>query len=342
MSKRAVLLAAGFAAFALAAALAAAGKPAHSPTMKPPPTELEMTKDIDLGVILDTTSPLHLSIPLTNRSSRVITIQNLAKDCACTSVKVDKLTLAPGETATLRIVSNLTGKTNWYEGNIIVESDAVERIDQIRIHGRITGQIRIRPTRATLLTGEKHVPGSFSVFCDDQDGAWRYAGFTADDPALDLRLAKRETTPTTSVYDGTIDLRPGAAAARAAFQTAQITLRFVNDKLGRHFDLKYGVDIAVRRAVTVDPPQVSFLGKGTAQKRTVFVQSAQALAIDAARCASPCLSAAIHRINPKALRVDLVFRPALAQAGMPGSLACDLLSGGKTVGSFPINIVEIP
>ncbi len=305
--------------------------------------ELEITKDIDLGIILDTTSPVQLSIPITNRADRLITIQNVAKDCSCTSVKVDKLKLAPGETATLRVVTNLTGKTSFYEGNIIVESDAAERVDQIRIRGRITGQIRVRPNRLTVLTGAQQTPGSFSVFCDDQDGKWRYAGFTFTDPDLRIELKERETTPTTSVYDGTVDIETEAARKKyASFQTSLITLKFVNERLGRHLDLKCGVDVAMRRDVTVDPPQVVFIAKGDEQRRTILVQSVQALSIDAARCGSPCVTAAIHRIDPKALTVDLVFQPALANGGVPEGLACDLLWEGKTVGSVPINIVEIP
>ncbi len=244
----------------LAGAVAALGPKDMKKQAEP---DLVMKKDIDLGIILDTTSPIQLALPVTNQSSRLITIHDVAKDCSCTSVKIDKVKLAPGETATLRVVANLAGKTNLYEGNLIVESDAWEKVDQIHIHGQITGQIRIRPERVTLLMGDRAAPGSFSVFCDDQNGQWRYAGFVADDPDLAVQLHARETSLTTSVYDGTIDISSAAARKKYAdFQTSLVTLTFVNDKLGRHFDLKYGVDIAVRRAVTVDPPQVMFLGNG--------------------------------------------------------------------------------
>jgi hypothetical protein len=206
----------------------------------------------------------------------------------------------------------------------------------------ITGQIRIRPERVTLLTGVQRTPGSFSVFCDDQNGAWRYAGFVSDDPNLVVRLQKRETSPTTSVYDGTVDI--GSEAARrsyADFQTSRVTLSFVNDRIGRHFDLKYGVDIATRRDVTVDPPLVMYLGNGTEQKRTVLVQSAEALNIDSAQCSSPSLKASIRRVDGKALQVDLVFSPAPGQGSDAGNLVCELLSSGKTTESIPINIVDI-
>jgi hypothetical protein len=128
----------------LAAAVLSAMSACQHQTMKHPDTvtELEMKKDVDLGLILDTTKPLYLTIPITNRAKRTVTIQKLAKDCSCTSVKIDKFRLDPGEVATLTIVTNLTGKTNSYEGNVIIESDALERISQIRVRGRITGQIR--------------------------------------------------------------------------------------------------------------------------------------------------------------------------------------------------------
>jgi len=310
-------------------------------TMKQPENELEMRKDVDLGIILDTTSPVQLALPITNRSGRVITITDVAKDCSCTSVKVDKLRLAPGETATLRIVANLAGKTDLYQSNLIVESDAVEKIDQIHLHGLITGQIRIRPGRVTMLIGDKPAPGAFSVFCDDQNGKWHYTGFTSDDPHLVVHLKERETSPTTSVYDGTVSIAPDAARGKyGPFQTALVTLTFSNDKLGRHFDLKYGVDIAARRDITIDPPQVMFLGNGAEQRRTFLVQSAQALSIDAARCSAPGMEAAIHRVDARAVKIDLIYKPAHELDGS-GSLECELLSGGKTIGSVPINIVEI-
>jgi hypothetical protein len=100
--------------------------------MKQSEPELVMKKDVDLGIILDTTSPIQLALPITNQSNRLITIQDVAKDCSCTSVKIDKVKLAPGETATLRVVTNLAGKTDLYESNLIVESDAAEKVDQIR------------------------------------------------------------------------------------------------------------------------------------------------------------------------------------------------------------------
>ena len=323
------------------AGVAAANHSNHK-TMKQSESELEMKKDVDLGIILDTTSPVQLALPITNRSNRAITIQDVAKDCSCTSVKIDNLKLAPGETATLRVVANLAGKTDLYQSNLIVESDSLEKIDQIHLHGLITGQIRLRPDRVTVLTGDKQAPGAFSVFCDDQNGKWRYTGFAADDPHLVVQLKERETSPTTSVYDGTVDIVSQAARQKyGAFQTTLVTLTFINDKLGRHFDLKYGVDVALRRNVTIDPPQVMFLGNGVEQRRTLLVQSAQALSIDAARCSVPGIQAAIHRVDAKAVKVDLVYLPSLVSGRGAENVACELLSGGKTIGSIPINIVEI-
>jgi hypothetical protein len=311
-------------------------------TMKQADNELEMKKDVDLGIILDTTSPVQLALPIVNRSTRVITITDVAKDCSCTSVKIDKLKLAPGETATLRVVANLAGKTDLYQGNLIVESDAVEKIDQIHLHGLITGQIRIRPGRVTVLTGDQQTPGTFSVFCDDQNGKWRYTGFVADDPHLVVQIKPRATSPTTSVYDGTVDIASDTARRNyGTFQTALVTLTFINDKLGRRFDLKYGVDVALRRNVTVDPPQVMFLGDGTEQRRTLLVQSPQAFSIDAANCSAPGIRATLRRVNAKAVKVDLLFQPSLGSGRALEKGACELVSGGKTIGSVPINIVEI-
>jgi hypothetical protein len=328
-------------AIALVLALAGVAAVSHK-TMKQAEYELDMKKDVDLGIILDTTSPVQLALPIINRSTRVITITDIAKDCSCTSVKIDRLKLAPGETATLRIVANLAGKTDLYQSNLIVESDAIEKIDQIHLHGLITGQIRIRPGRVTVLTGDQQTPGAFSIFCDDQNGKWRYTGFVADDPHLVVQLKPRETSPTTSVYDGTVDIASDAARQNyGTFQTALVTLTFINDKLGRRFDLKYGVDVAMRRNVTVDPPQVMFLCDGTEQRRTLLVQSPQAFSIDAAHCSTPGIRATVHRVNAKAVKIDLLYQPSLASGRGLENVACELLSGGKTIGNVPINIVEI-
>jgi hypothetical protein len=328
----------------LAAAVLSAMSACQHQTMKHPDTvtELEMKKDVDLGLILDTTKPLYLTIPITNRAKRTVTIQKLAKDCSCTSVKIDKFRLDPGEVATLTIVTNLTGKTNSYEGNVIIESDALERISQIRVRGRITGQIRIRPARATVLMGDEHAPCAFSVFRDDQDGSWRYAGFSSDDPNLTVVLKRRETSPTTSVYEGTVDLVPGATRKTYSnFQTVPVILNFVNDHLGRHLDLKYGVDLAVRRRVAIDPPQVTFLAGQGEQRRRVTVQSVAALSVDAAQCTSSTIRAAIHRISPQTISVQLVYYPEAAAEAVTQNLVCELKSDGKIIGNVPISIVEI-
>ena len=312
-------------------------------TMKPTDSDLEIKKDIDLGIIVDSTSPLQLSIPIKNRADRTITIQRISKDCSCMSVKIDKLKLAPGETATISVVTNIATKSGLYLSSIVVESDAVEKIDEIQIRGQITGQIRVRPLRATILTGEQRAPGAFTIFCDDQDGRWNYTGFASKDPNLEIQLKEKETTPTTSVYEGTVDFRTEDVRKNyTAYGETLTTLNFQNNHLGKTFKINLPVDIAVRRSVTVDPPQVVFIAKGADQKRTLLVQSVQPLSIDAVRCASPCVTTAIHRIDPKALTVDLTFLPALAKGEAPGSVACELMSDGKTIGSVPINIVEIP
>jgi hypothetical protein len=82
--------------------------------------------------------------------------------------------------------------------------------------------------------------------------------------------------------------------------------------------------------------------KGGEQRRTVLVQSAQDLTIDAARCDFPCVKSVIRRIDPKALAIDLDFLPALAPEVIPENLACKFVSDGKTIGSVPINFVRIP
>jgi hypothetical protein len=311
--------------------------------MKPSDAELEIKKDIDLGMIIDSTAPLRFSIPVRNASNRLITIQKLSKDCSCMSVKIDKLKLAPGEVATIRVVSNLMGKSSVFTNEIIVESDAIEKVDEIQIRGQITGQVRIRPQMATMVSGDQPAPGCFTVFCDDQDGKWKYTGFESDDPHLAIQLKKRQTTPTTSVYDGSVDFKDEEARRTyAAYHQSSVTLNFVNDRLGKSLKLPYPIEIAVRRRVAVDPPQVTFVAKGDEQKRTVLVQSRDAVTIDAVQCASPAIKTAMQRIDRNSLVISLVFLPTSSLGESPGPLACDLVSGGKTVGSIPINIVDVP
>jgi hypothetical protein len=94
--------------------------------------------------------------------------------------------------------------------------------------------------------------------------------------------------------------------------------------------------------VAVDPPQVTFVAKGNEQKRTVLVQSQEAVRIDAIQCASPAIKTAMQRIDRTSLVVSLIFRPTSSLGESPGPLDCDLMSGGKTVGRIPINIVDVP
>jgi hypothetical protein len=311
--------------------------------MKTSDTELQMTKDVDVGLVLDSSRPLQLSIPIKNISGRVITIHQVSKDCSCTSVHVDELKLAPGQSTTVRIVSNLTGKSGQYIGNIVIESDAAEKIDEIQVRGMITGQIRIRPTSATVLMGDQSVSGAFTVYCDDQDGKWKYMGFNSGDPQLAVQLKESKTTPTTSVYEGAIAVDHRAAwKSDTAYCMTTITLKFENERLGRNLEINYPVEIVVRRHVTLDPPQVIFISGGAKQQRTVVAQSAEETKIDAAKSSSPCLQVSLRRIDAKSSLLDLIYIPSSGPEGYPEQLKCDLLSGGRIIGSIPIHLVDIP
>jgi hypothetical protein len=306
-------------------------------------SELGLKKDIDLGVILDTTQPLDLTIPVKNLANRKLTITKVSKDCSCTSVSIDKNVLLPGETAYLHVVTNLTGKTNLYTGSIIIQSDSVEQMDEILIHGQITGQIRIRPQRTTLLTGDESAPGNFTVFCDDQDGEWKYLGFSSDDPDLVVTLNQKSTSPTTSIYEGLATLNHQASAkSQTDYHVSLITFKFANDKLGKNLELKYPIDIAVRRKISTDPSKVIFLHDATEQKRSVLIQSKDPIFIDAADCNSPAVKAALLRIDNKTVIIELISVPKAIQGATTPDFTCDLRSKGKILTSIPISFVNIP
>ena len=306
-------------------------------------TELEMNHQIDLGTILDTTIPIQLSIPVTNRSARKITISKLSKDCSCTAVSIDKTSLNPGETAQVRVSTNLTGKTNLYMGEVIIESDATEKIDEIQIQGRITGQIRVRPFQTTLVLGEKYTPASFTVFSDDQNGKWRYTGFTSDDPNLQVEISLKSNSPTTSIYAGTVQIPNKEARTQYAdYRQSAITLKFVNDQLGKTIELKHMVALVTRRSVTTDPVQVTFAHATGEQKRSVLVQSADAIDVDSVTCPSPCVKPSFQRIDPNTVMVQVTYFPRLLQGDFPSDISCDLHANGKMIASIPVHVVSVP
>jgi len=302
-----------------------------------------MKHEIDLGIILDTTKPIELFIPVKNRSERKVTIVKVSKDCSCTSVSIDKTSLMPGESAHVRVSTNLTGKTNLYRGEVVIESDATEKIDEIQIQGTITGQIRIRPWQSTVVLGDHYVPATFTVFSDDQNGKWKYAGFTSDDPNIRIELTSTLTSPTTSTYAGTVVIpKEEERAGYAKSQRAVVTLRFNNDRIGKSLELKHVVELVTRRSVTTDPSLVTFNGGEIEQKRTILVQSGDPIDIDSAICGSPCLKSAIRRLDAKSLLIELTFQPVANQGDLPQNMTCDLQSSGKTLASIPINVVSIP
>jgi hypothetical protein len=305
-------------------------------------TELEVKHFIDMGTILDTTIPLELFIPVKNRGSRTVTVTRLSKDCSCTSVSIEKMKIAPGETTNLRVSTNLSGKSALFVSEIVIESDSTEKVDEIQIKGLITGQIRIRPLRTALLMGEKDAPGSFTVFCDNQDGEWKYSGFTTDDPNLRVDLKLTSESPTTSTYAGMVTLPPEARAGYPDYSAAIVKLSFDHRRLGRKLELTLPVDLVVRRKLTTDPPRVTFDHAAAGQTRTVLVQSADAIAVDAATCESPCIKPNLRWIDKKTLLVELAFDPAQFAAQPPKDLSCSLRSGGQPVASIPINVVTVP
>ena len=306
-------------------------------------TELEMKHQIDLGIILDTTKPIELYIPVKNRSDRKVTIAKVSKDCSCTAVSIDKTSLKPGETAHVRVSTNLSGKTNLYRGEVVIESDATEKIDEIQIRGQITGQIRVRPWQSTLVLAEKYAPASFTIYSDDQNGKWTYAGFTSDNPDLRVKLVTESTSPTTSTYTATVSIpKDEARTGYGANRKAVVTLRFMNDRLGKSLELNHLVDLVTRRSVTADPPQVTFGDGVRDQRRTVLIQSADPIEIDAAICNSPNIKSTLQRLDAKSLLVELTYHPNGKQGDLPENLACELQSSGKTLASIPINVVSIP
>jgi hypothetical protein len=305
-------------------------------------TELEMKHQIDLGMILDTTIPIELFLPVKNRSARQITISRVSKDCSCTSVSIDKTVLAPGEVATIRVHSNLSGKTDRYLGEVVIESDATEKIDEIQVTGQITGQIRVRPLRTTVVMGDKYAAGSFTIFCDDQNGKWKYTGFTAEDPNLNVEITPKSTSPTTSTYAGVVHIPAAAQKSYPDFGTVMVKLKFENENLKRSLDLNFAVDLVIRRKITTDPAQVTFNHATKDQKRTVLVQSGDAIKVDSVTCGSPCVKSSLRWIDPKTLIVDLAFNPSAGAGKVPEDLACDLHAGGKRIASIPIHVVQIP
>ena len=306
-------------------------------------TELEMQHVIDLGVLLDTTIPLQLSIPVKNTSQRKITISKVSKDCSCTSVSIDKTVLLPGESASIAVVTNLTGKTNYYQGEVIIESDATEKIDEIQVKGRITGQIRIRPLRSAVIMGDKYAPGSFTVFCDDQTGKWKYLGFTSEDPNVHAELVLKSTSPTTSTYDGGVSIpQETARKGYPDYSVTTITLKFGNDHLGKTLELRLPVDLFIRKNVTTDPAQVTFDHATKGQKRTILVQSGDPLNVDSVTCGSSCVKSNLRWIDKKTLIVELAFDPESHQATTSQDMACDLRASGKSIASIPIHVVTIP
>jgi hypothetical protein len=310
--------------------------------MKQNASELELKKDIDLGLIIDTTIPLELFIPIKNTSNRVITIHNVAKDCSCISVKLDKWKLQPGEVATLRYSANIGGRTDRFASDVVIESDAQERFDEIVIRGLITGQVRVRPSVVTTLTGAQESPGQFTVFCDDQSGQWNYKGFDSDTSDLQVALHAASSSPTTSTYNGTITVPADWSKKRKTdYLSTSVTLNFTNDRIGRDLKVVVPVEVATRRKITLDPPVVTFLASGGKQTRAILVQSAEALGIEKARCPSRCITAAIHPINSHELRLEVVFQPDTDSKQTSQGFACDLLSEGKAIGSVPINVIEI-
>jgi hypothetical protein len=238
--------------------------------------------------------------------------------------------------------TNLTGKTNFYKGEIIIESDATEKIDEIQVQGTITGQIRVRPWKSTLVLGEKYSPASFTVFSDDQNGKWNYVGFTSNDPDLQVEISLKSTSPTTATYAGTVEIPQETPKGYGDFQQVVVTLKFSNDRLGKNIELKHIVEVVKRRDVTTDPAQVTFQHTVQDQKRIIVVQSSDPIDIDSATCGSPCIKPTLQRIDPKTLLLELVYDPSSANAEPPQNLGCDLQFKGKTLASIPINFITIP
>jgi len=275
-------------------------------SIEPDSPELAVKKTIDVGLVSYDSAPLSFNIPITNKSGRQISISRLSKDCSCTSLALDRSTLGPGDTAFLHVDINLTGKSGKFYSQLVIQSDSREKLTEIQIQGQVIGQIRIRPERGSLFIGRNAKPAYFTVYCDEENGNWKYLGCDSSLPDLIVTLNRATKSPIASVYNAVANLRSNNTDwIQKDYYENIITLHFYNESMKKTLDIKFPIDCVTRKQYSVQPAVVLFDSSTIAQSRRVLVQAEDAFTIDSIQCNAAFLTYKIKQINDKSCLIDI-------------------------------------
>lgn len=160
---------------------------------------------IDLGVIYDTAHNIEVQTEYENLTTSEISISNISWDCGCTSAKLDKYLLAPGEKGSLRMAFDPSHKTGHFllQAQLAV-SNEVGKTYSFLVKGYVTDVVKIVPQTGTI-TLRRNAPAStaVSIFLDRTFDKWVLIGADAPDKRLTVKLL---TTEQQSSRDGTTDV----------------------------------------------------------------------------------------------------------------------------------------
>lgn len=131
--------------------------------------------DFDFGIVPDSTSYVHHTFKLSNRSTDTCFVRFVSKGCGCIDIEMDTDTIPPGKTLDLRMKVDISGYFNHIEKPVYVYNSLTEK-----------------PLRLRILADRKPpVPDPISDYPYSQEGPLRFsssilfAGYVAQGSVYD-------------------------------------------------------------------------------------------------------------------------------------------------------------
>ncbi len=127
-------------------------------TYAQPRMEVENNGLLDLGKIAKATAPLNGSLTIKNTGNQDLNIGEIKPGCGCTTPKIDKTTLKPGESTLLHLGLNVTGSVGEIVKYVNVASN-----DPVDGNRSLTLKVLIQPVIS-------FAPNSFVILPDTEMG----------------------------------------------------------------------------------------------------------------------------------------------------------------------------
>ncbi len=310
-------------------------------------------KQIDCGIVYDTSKSISFSIQYTNVSPSPVSIANFVASCGCSKLIFNKPHLAPGESGQVNLTINPFGKTDSFRITILAKGAARDEVlGVLRAIGFVSDVAKVSPSLLVYRLPAGAIPPTLKLnsrlTLDPNSGDWSLTSVQSDDPhveilqssfvpvpapgpsrAIDCRLLLKCQSPAASwPTRSKINYIFTSAAAQARRQTSQ-------------FNLWQDVLILPGSWVTCSPSSVNllFLGGEKPMVETVHITN-RAKSTLSASSTIPALRLALQNPGRESAKLTIEVDPAAFPQSIDGKIYLSDASG-QLVATIPVIVTQL-